>query len=181
MRALTLAVLLFASNAAAQQPDSAPAESARAESVAALPPLPPPPPPVPPPPSPDQLKYLDGLKTAGRGVAQLKSGVNSVANAGRDTTKLKTAGQRLSGLCGAARGFMTSGRSKMKPNAYTDSTQVKAKRLAVQIDTLVKGASRCEATAAKQADSTANGLLVQLRAYETALRDFRGAIGLPNH
>lgn len=178
MRVLTLAVWLLASSAAAQEPvtaraDSARAvspESARAESV-----------PAPLPPSPEQLKYLDGLKTAGRGIAQLKSGVTGAANAGRDTTKLKLAGRRLGGLCGAARGFMSSGRSRMQANAYTDSTQLKARRLATQIDTLVKVAGRCESSAARQTDSTANAVLVQLRVYEGALRDFRGAIGLPNH
>jgi len=176
MRVLTLALWLVASTAAAQEPtpvvaESAHAESARAESVPA----------PPPPPTPEQLRYIDGLKTAGRGVAQLKSGVNSVANAGKDTTKLKTAGRRLGGLCGAARGFMTSGRSKMQPKAYADSTQLKAKKLSVQIDTLVKASTRCETSASRQPDSTATGLITQLRAYEAALKDFRAAIGLPNH
>ncbi|HUL03377.1 MAG TPA: hypothetical protein VLV16_09145 [Gemmatimonadales bacterium] len=170
MRVLTLAMWLIASSAAAQEPVAVSAESARTESV-----------PAPPPPSPEQLKYLDGLKTAGRGVAQLKSGVTSVANAGRDTTKLKLAGRRLGGLCGAARGFMSSGRSKMQANAYADSTQLRARRLATQIDTLVKVAGRCESSAARQTDSTASAVLNGLRAYEAALRDFRGAIGLPNH
>ena len=171
MRVVTLALWLAASSASAQEPTVVVAESARAESVPA----------PPPPPSPEQLRYLDGLKTAGRGIAQLKSGVNSVANAGRDTTKLKAAGQRLGGLCGASRGFMTSGRSKMQPKAYSDSTQLKAKKLAVQIDTLVKVAGRCQVSAARQADSTAAAVLAQLRAYEAALKDFRSAIGLPTH
>jgi hypothetical protein len=175
MRVLTLALWLVASSAAAQQPVSAVPESARSESVLA-----PPQPPPPPPPSPEQLRYLDGLRTAGRGIAQLKDGVNRVANAGRDTTKLKLAGRRLGGLCGTARVFMTSGRGRMQANAYTDSTQLHARRLAIQIDTLVRVAGRCEASAARQTDSTAAGVLFQLRAYEAVLRDFRAAIGLPN-
>jgi len=170
MRVLTLALLLVASSAAAQQPAAVIPESARADSVPA----------PPPPPSPEQLRYLDGLKTVGRGVAQLKDGVTRVANAGGDTTKLKLAGRRLGGLCGAARGFMTSGRTKMQPAAYADSTQVRARKLTVQIDTLVRGAGRCESSAPRETDSTAAGLLAQLRAYEAALRDFRAAIGLPN-
>jgi len=177
MRVLTLALCLIASRAAAQQPvpvSSVP-ESARAESVPA-----PVQPPAPPPPSPEQLRYLDGLKTAGRGVAQLKDGVNRVANSGRDTIKLKLAGRRLGGLCGTARVFMTSGRGRMPLNAYSDSTQLRARRLAIQIDTLVRVAGRCEASAARQPDSTAAGVLFALRAYEAVLRDFRAAIGLPN-
>jgi len=169
MRVLTLAVWLVARTAAAQQPATVLPDSARGESV-----------PAPPPPSPEQLRYLDGLKTVGRGVAQLKDGVTRVANAGSDTSKLKLAARRLGGLCGAARGFMTSGRTKMQPAAYADSTQIKARKLTVQIDTLVHGAGRCEASAIRQTDSTAAGLLTQLRAYEGALRDFRAAIGLPN-
>lgn len=171
MRFLTLALWLVAISASAQEPTPVVAETAHTDSVPA----------PPPPPSPEQLRYLDGLKTAGRGVAQLKSGVNSVTNAGHDTTKLKTAGRRLGGLCGAARGFMTSGRSRMQPKAYTDSTQLKAKKLSVQIDSLVKASGRCESSAARQPDSTATGLVTRLRAYETALKDFRAAIGLPNH
>ena len=64
--------------------------------------------------------------------------------------------------------------------AAMDSTAVRAKRLGAQIDTLIRFAPTCEARAATQPDSTSARLLAQLRAYESALRDFRAAIGLPN-
>src|SRR5260370_7451834 len=77
----SLAVLLCVSAATslgAQQP-TPPTDSVRPESTAAaaVPPVPTPPPP----PSPEQRKFLDGLKTATRGIAQLKEGANRVSRA----------------------------------------------------------------------------------------------------
>jgi len=174
MRCFTLLLCAMATVAAAQQPVVP--ESARVESLA------PPSPPVPPyaAPTPEQAKYMRGLSTAGRGINQLKDGVNRVANAGHDSVRLRRPGRLLSGLCGTARGFMVTGRGRMQPTAYQDSTAVRAKRLGAQIDTLIRFAPTCEARAATQPDSTSARLLAQLRAYESALRDFRAAIGLPN-
>ena len=139
-------------------------------------------PPSPPPPTPEQTRYLDGLRTAGRGVAQLKSGVDRVVRyrATADTLRLRQAGSRLAGLCTAARGFMASGRAQMTPVAYADSTRLKARSLASQIDTLIRYMPTCETLARRVPARTAGELGDRLQAYYTFLRDFRTAIGLPN-
>ena len=131
-------------------------------------------------PTPAQARYMDGLKTAGRGIAQLKEGVSRVDMAGRDSVRLRKAGYILSGFCGTSRGFMVSGRGRMVATAYDDSIQIKARKLAQQVDTLIKLAPTCEANAAKQPAATKAQLLAALLAYEMVLRDFRAAIGLPN-
>jgi hypothetical protein len=169
MRGFTLVLCLLATAAAAQEPVPTIPESTRVESV---------PPPVPP--TLEQLRYLQGLRTAGRGIAQLKDGVNRVSGSHRDPLRLKQTARRLAGLCGTARGFMTSGRAKMQATAYEDSTRLKARRLTLQIDSLIRSTPTCETRAARQPDSTVAGLLSRLRAYEAALREFRTAIALPN-
>lgn len=169
MRCFTLVLCLVATTAAAQEPVRAVPESTHAESI-----------PLPVPPTVEQLRYLHGLRTAGRGIAQLKDGVSRVGSSHRDPLRQKQAVRRLAGLCGTAHGFLTSGRAKMQANAYEDSTQLKARRLSLQIDSLIRSTPACETNAARQPDSTVAGLLTRLRAYEAALRDFRTAIGLPN-
>ena len=173
MRGIALLLCFVSATAAAQQPvppaPLAAPESARAESI--------------PPylnPTPAQARYMAGLKTAGRGIAQLKEAVSRVDMAGHDSTRLHQAGLRLAGWCGTARQFMTSGRAKMTATAYSDSTQLKAKHLAAQIDTLIRLAPQCESTAVSQTASTVDLLVAGLRSYEAVLRDFRAAIGLPN-
>jgi hypothetical protein len=169
MRGLTLALCLVATTAAAQQPVPTTPDSARAESI---------PPPVPP--TPEQVRYLQGLRTAGRGIAQLKDGVSRVTTAGRDTVRLKQAALRLAGLCNTARGFMTAGRAKMQASAYyEDSTRIKARRLTAQIDSLIRYATTCDTTAGKHPASTEVALRRQIPAYDAALKDFRAAIGWP--
>src|SRR2546430_17734958 len=57
------------------------------------------------PPTPEQQRFLSGLRTATRGIAQLKDGVNRVTRAqatGGGTSQLR-AGRSLAGLCGSAR------------------------------------------------------------------------------
>src|SRR2546422_2675852 len=169
MRGLALLFCVIAGSAAAQQPAPPLPESARAESV-----------PLYAAPTPAQARYMQGLRTAGRGIAQLKDGVNRVTMSGRDSLRLRQAGRRLGGLCGAARGFMVTGRGRMQATAYQDSTALRARRLAAQVDTLIRFTPTCEAGAVKQPDSTLARLLYDLRAYEAAQRDFRAAIGLPN-
>ena len=121
MRGLALIVCLVAGTAAAQEPVKTIPDSVRVEST----------PPAPLPPTPEQDRYLQGLRTAGRGVAQLKNAVYSVASAGRDSVRLRQAGYRFAGLCSAARGFLRGGRGRMQATAYEDSTGIKARRLAV--------------------------------------------------
>jgi hypothetical protein len=161
MRGVTLVLCLVVTNAAAQQSTPVPPDSA--------------------PPTPEQLRYLDGLRTAGRGIAQIKHAITSVANAAGDSVRLERAAFRLGGLCGAGRRFMTSGRRRMRPGAYQDSTEIQARRLALRVDSLIHAAAGCQRTARTQPDSTAAVLLREVRSYEAVLRDFRTAIGLPNH
>ena|SRR5205809_4376929 len=170
MRCLALLLCVIAGSAAAQQP--APPllpESARAESI-----------PLYTVPTPAQALFMNGLRTVGRGINQLKDAVNRVTMAGRDSLRRRRADHLLGGLCGAARGFMIRGRGRMQATAYQDSTALRARRLAAQVDTLIRFTPKCEADALKQPDSTLARLLYDLRAYEAALRDFRAAIGLPN-
>jgi len=169
MRGFPLFLCLVATSAAAQAPVLPTPDSTRAEST-----------PPPAPPTLEQQRYLQGLRTTGRGVAQLKDAVNRVSSSRSDSIRLKQAAQRLAGLCGTANGFMTSGRAKMKPTAYEDSVGIKARRLTQQVDSLIRAAPTCQANAAKKPDSTVTGLVIRIRAYETALRDFRAAIALPN-
>ena len=75
---------------------------------------------------------------------------------------------------------MTSGRAKMQPNAYADSTELKARRVTLQVDSLIRSTPACELNASREPDSTVAALVTRLRGYEAALRDFRAAIGLPN-
>jgi hypothetical protein len=155
-----------------QQPPPPPAESTSAESA----------PPVPPPPSPAQTRYLQGLRTAGRGVAQIKDGISRLVRAetGHDTVQVHAAARRLGGLCTAARGFLVSGRGSMEPASYEPPTRKPARDLALQLDSLSIIAKECQLTASKSPGPVATGLLARLRAYETALAAFRTAIGLPN-
>lgn len=170
MRCLAVLLCVTATSVTAQQPtpaapDSAPAESAR----------------TPPPPSPEQQRFLDGLRTATRGIAQLKDGLGRVgrAQATNDTTSQRRAGRFLAGLCGSARAFLKRGRPRMSPAVYADSTQLMARRLVTQIDTLIGYASTCEQGAAATPAPIAADLGKRIKTYDTALRDFRVAIGLP--
>jgi hypothetical protein len=168
MRGFTLVLCLVATTAAAQQPVPTVPESARAESIS-----------PPAPPTLEQQRYLHGLRTTSRGIAQLKDAVNRVTGAHHDAARLKQAARRLGGLCGTARGFMTSGRAKMQATAYEDSARVKARRLSAQVDSLIKAIPACELNAARQPDSTVAGLLSRIRGYDAALKDFRAAIAPP--
>jgi hypothetical protein len=170
MRGFTLVLCLVGSTAAAQEPAPPVPESTHAEST--------PPPPVPP--TLEQQQYVQGLRSVGRGVAQLVDAVKRVSSSHGDSVRLKQAAQRLAGLCGTARNFMSSGRPKMKATAYADSTGIKAKRLTQQIDSLIKAAPNCQASAARQPDSTVASLTTRLKGYDTALKDFRAAVALPN-
>ena len=135
MRVLVVVLsLVLVREAVAQQEAPAAPDSARVEStpVAAVE-------------TPAQLHYRQGLRTVGRGIAQLKDGLDHVASAGRDSVRLRQAGQRLAGMCGAADGFLARGRARMAPTAYPDSTGIKARRLTAQIDSLARFVPTCEA------------------------------------
>jgi hypothetical protein len=171
MRCLTVLLCVSATSLWAQQPESPPDSTrAAAESV----PLPPPPPTL------EQKRFLAGLRTATRGIAQLKDGMSRVARAGsRDSVQQRRAGRFLAGLCGSSRGFLKRGRPQMSPTVYEDSVQLKAKRLVTQVDSLIKYTTTCEDSAGATPSPTAVGLGKRMKGYDAALRDFRVAIGLP--
>jgi len=133
-------------------------------------------------PNPAQQRYLQGLRTAGRGVAQIKTGIDRLTRArgAGDTSQVKLAAKRLTGYCTAARGFITSGRGQMDPVAYELPTRKPAKDLIVQIDSLSLSVKDCQSGKGLAPQSLTTGLVLRLRAYDAALADFRTAIGLPN-
>src|SRR2546423_8098068 len=112
MRCLAVLVCVAATAARAQDPP---------------PPLPPPPPPdsvraesalaPPPPPSPEQKRFLDGLRTATRGIAQLKDGLNRVTRtqSNSDSVSQRLAARLLCGLSGSAHAFTRPARACIKP------------------------------------------------------------------
>ncbi len=175
-----LAVLLCvvaAPSLGAQQP-TPPSDSVRPESTSA--PATPAVPTPPPPPSPEQRKFLDGLRTATRGIAQLKDGVNRVTRATtRDSLTQRRAGSLLAGLCGSSRAFLKRGRPRLTPTVYSDTVRLLARRLVTQIDSLIAYTSTCEQYAVATPGPTATEVGKRMKAYDAALRDFRLAIGLP--
>jgi hypothetical protein len=174
MRCLVVLMCITASVAGAQQPvppPAAPADSAHVESV-----------PVPlPPPTPEQKRFVEGLRTATRGIAQLKDGLNRVTRtqAKRDSVNQQRAGRLLAGLCGSARGFMARGRPYLKPAVYEDSTRLKARRLTTQMDSLIAYMPACEQGARATPSAIATELAKRVKTYDLTYRDFRAAIGLP--
>ena len=180
MRCLAVLVCVATTVARAQEPTPPPpppptpppaTDSVRAEST----PVPPPPP------SPEQKRFVDGLRTATRGIAQLKDGLNRVTRtqAKSDSVSQRRAGRLLAGLCGSARAFMGRGRPYMKPAVYEDSTRLKARRLTVQMDSLISYTTSCEQGATATPVPIATELTKRLKTYDTVLREFRLAVGLP--
>jgi hypothetical protein len=86
----------------------------------------------------------------------------------------------LSGLCGAAHGFLVNGRYGMNANAFADSSRKPARDLAVRVDTLAVHARTCEHGATKNSSVTTDDLIARIREAEGALAAFRTSIGLPN-
>jgi hypothetical protein len=136
---------------------------------------------LPVPPTLEQTRYLDGLKTVSRGVAQLKDGIDRVTRtqAGRDTVSRRRAAQRLGGLCSTARSFIATGRPKMQATAYEDSMRIAARQLAVRVDSVLKALPTCATSAAKAPAPIAADLVNRLKAYETALATFRAGLFPP--
>ena len=147
--------------------------------------LPPPPVPAPAPPSPppaaaptiEQIRYMAGLKTATRGVAQIRDGVNRVVRTQQaDSLTRRRAARRLGGLCGTARSFIVSGRPKMQASAYADSMKVLARQLTVRLDSLNASLLVCEKTAGRDPSTVATSLTTRLKIYDDALLAFRTAL-----
>ena len=143
------------------------------------PPVPAPAPPSPPPaaaPTIEQIRYMEGLKTATRGVAQIRDGVNRVVRTQQaDSLTRRRAARRLGGLCGTARSFIVSGRPKMQATAYADSMKVLAKQLTVRLDSLNAALLVCEKTAGRD-PTVATTLTGRLKTYDDALLAFRTAL-----
>ena len=170
MRCLAVLLCIAATDGAAQQPAPPVPESTAAESAR-----------TPPPPTLEQQRFLDGLRTATRGIAQLKDGLGRVgrAQASHDTVSQRRAGRFLAGLCGSARAFLKRGRPKMSPIVYADSALLMARRLVTQMDSVIAFTSTCEQGAAASPAPTAGDLGKRVKTYDSALRDFRLAVGLP--
>jgi hypothetical protein len=145
--------------------------------VAAPPPAPVPAIPTPQPaPTIEQIRYMEGLKTATRGVAQLRDGLNRVARTqASDSLTRRRAARRLGGLCGTARSFIVSGRPKMQATAYADSMRILAKQVTTRLDTLSRVLPICEKTVARD-PTVVNTLTTRLKTYDDALTAFRNAL-----
>ena len=163
---LVLGALIVAGPAAAQLPGTG-------DSTAAA---------TPPPPNPGQQRYMQGLRTAGRGIAQIKTGIDRLnrARGSRDSSQVKLATKRLTAYCSAARGFIASGRGQMDPVVYDPPTRKQARDLTLQLDSLSLSAKECQGAKGLAPELLSTGLVARLRSYDAALAEFRTAIGLPN-
>lgn len=138
-----------------------------------------PPPPAPPPtPTIEQIRFMDGLRTVSRGVAQIHNGLDRVIRTqqGGDSLTRRRAARRLGGLCGAGRSFIASGRPRMQPSAYADSIRILAKQLTTRLDSLTAVLPTCEKTAGRDASTVASNLTMRLKNYDDALAAFRIAL-----
>jgi len=136
----------------------------------------PPAPPAPPTPTIEQTRYMEGLKTATRGIAQVRDGLNRVVRTqSSDSSTRAHAAKRLGGLCGSGRSFIVSGRPKMQPAAYADSVRILAKQLTVRLDSLSTAMTTCEKTAGRDPGTVTTTLTTRLKAYDDALLAFRNA------
>jgi hypothetical protein len=150
--------------------------------------LPPPPVPAPAPvpvpapapvqPTIEQIRFMAGLKTATRGIAQVKNGVERVVRTQQagDSLTRRRAARRLGGLCGTARSFIISGRPKMQATAYADTMRVLAKQLTTRLDSLNAALPICEKTAGGDPSAVATSLATRLKNYDDALLAFRTAL-----
>jgi len=133
------------------------------------------PPPPPPEPTVEQLRYMEGLKTATRGIAQIRDGLNRVVRTqSADSATRTRAARRLGGLCGSGRSFISSGRPKMQAAAYADSLRILAKQLTTRLDSLSNTLPTCEKTAGRD-PTVATTLTMRLKNYDEALLAFRNA------
>jgi hypothetical protein len=178
-----ISITTFATGLAAQDTTSR-RDSTPAPDQPVLPaPVPAPVPPAPaPPPAPtiEQIRYMEGLRTATRGVAQIRDGLSRVVRTqSSDSLTRRRAARRLGGLCGSARSFIVSGRPKMQPSAYADSMRVLAKQLTTRLDSLNSALPACEQTAGRD-PTVATNLTNRLKVYDDALLAFRTALTKPD-
>jgi hypothetical protein len=125
----------------------------------------------------EQIRYLEGLKTVTRGVAQIRDGLSRITRTLQaDSLTKRRAARRLGGLCGTARSFIVSGRPKMRPSAYADTMRVLAKQLTTRLDSLNSALPLCEKTAGRDPTTVATTLTTRLKSYDDALLAFRAAL-----
>jgi hypothetical protein len=67
----------------------------------------------------------------------------------------------------------------MQHIAYDDSTRLRAQRLALRVDDLIKYVPTCETDAGGATTRVSGELVKRIAAYDSALADFRAAIALP--
>ena len=138
--------------------------------------------PAPPTPTIEQIRYMAGLRTATRGVAQIRDGLNRVVRTqqSRDSLTRRRAARRLGGLCGTARTFIVSGRPKMQATAYADSLRLLAKQLTLRLDSLNSALPVCEKSAGSDPATVTTTLTSRLKAYDDALLAFRAGVTKPD-
>jgi hypothetical protein len=130
----------------------------------------------PPPPTIEQIRYMEGLKTATRGIAQIRDGLNRVVRTQQsDSLTRRRAARRMGGLCGSGRSFIVSGRPKMQSAAYADSLRILAKQLTTRLDSLSAALTSCEKTAGRDPTTVTSTLTTRLKSYDDALLAFRNA------
>src|SRR5438067_12498119 len=96
MRCLAMLLCVAATALGAQEPEP-PLDSARPPTESMAPP---------PPPTLEQKRFLAGLRTATRGIAQLKDGMSRVTRSGtRDSAGRRRPGRRSAGLAAPAAAF----------------------------------------------------------------------------
>ena len=135
---------------------------------------------APPPPTPEQAKWMQGLRTAARGIGQIKSGIERVQRArGGDPARLLDAGKLLAGYCGTARGFLRTGVARMPSTAYTGDGKAIARQVVTQIDSVIRESVTCEQQAGRDPATSVDRLAPILRSYETAIAAWRAMMGLP--
>lgn len=130
------------------------------------------------PPTLEQIRYMEGLRSVTRGLAQIRDGLNRVLRTQQksDSVTRRRAARRLGGLCGTARSFIVSGRPKMQANAYSDSLRILAKQVTVRLDSLTSALPQCEKTAGHDPNGVATTLTARLKSYDDALLTFRTAL-----
>jgi len=135
---------------------------------------------TPPPPTPEQEQWMQGLRTAARGIGQIKSGIERVQRAqGGDPARLRDAGRLLAGYCGTARGFMRNGIARMSNTAYEGDHRPIAHQVVVQIDSVIRESVTCEQQASHDPGTSVDRLANVLKSYEAAIAAWRAMVGLP--
>ena len=168
---MVLGLVMVITVVAYQQDTTTHKDSVTTPSTSAAAPVPVPPPTI------EQIRYMEGLRTATRGVAQIRDGLNRVVRTQQaDSLKRRRAARRLGGLCGTARSFIVTGRPKMQPTAYADSMRALAKTLTMRLDSLTTALTSCEKTAGRDPTTVATTLTTRLKNYDDALLAFRTAL-----